>query len=155
MNKKYNRYNLYCECAREAIKFQGLGDDIDEDVLNFTFDTLTLETDLDWVDIKTDDGELIGFLVVSKNPELFPGIEYDVDCMYILPDYRRQGYMSKMIKKYLEDNPGTYSYSVLVGNDVSLSFWDKIIYDNNCIPIELKNPYIYKEYVFGAFKKEV
>lgn len=150
MNKKLERFDLYCMCARESIAFQGLGE-IEEDVLDYTFDALMLETDFYWVDLKADNGDFIGFLTIRPAPNS-SGTDYDIDGVYIIPEYRRQGYMSKKIKEILDVNPGSYSYGYLVNDEISRNFWDKIISENNCEPISIDSKFEYDEWKFGGFK---
>lgn len=153
MNKEYDRYDLYCLATNEVAEFLDLGE-VDTDILDFTFDDIMSGLDYVWMDIKNDENKLIGYLSILLKPEIYPGIDFDIESMYILPEYRRQGYMSKTVKRFLDENFGGYSYCVIKEDEVTANFWQKVISDNNCKPIDVDDVYNYVNLEIRGFRRE-
>ena len=91
----------------------------------------------DWIDIFSDNGKLIGFAIIGYYPNCHPDAEVYITEAYIIPEYRRQGYMHKTITQYIKNNHGTYCLFIVKNNDIALQFWQKVFADNGYKQIEL------------------
>jgi predicted acetyltransferase len=98
--------------------------------------------DCTWHDIWMDD-QIIGFIVIGKHaPYCHPDTDYAICEAYILPEYRRRGLMTSVVRSLVEDDPGRYSLLVLVGNKYAQKFWPKVFASMRYKSCDLDEQYV-------------
>lgn len=80
-----------------------------------------------WLDIR--DGK--GFVIIAKGKGYMTKMDcqYYIGDVYLKPEYRRQGIMTKVFKELFAENPGKYGLYIMDNNKVAHSFWSKLVGD--------------------------
>lgn len=87
-----------------------------------------LFTGYEWLDIFSDDGQIVGFLILGKRGRDVPeGADYFIEQAYIRKEYRRKGLMTKALERYVrQGHYGKYALWVLEGNVIAQLFWQSV-----------------------------
>ena len=114
------------------------------------------DTNSEWVDVFSEDGKIIGFIIIGYTPNCHPDADFYIEEAYIQPEYRRKKYMFRAVTKFLKYNGGTYCLFIVNRNTPALNFWHYVFKENGYLPVELTNivplePYL-KQYGFGREK---
>ena len=95
-----------------------------------------------WHDIWMDD-QIVGFIIVGVQvPYCHPEADYSICEAYILPEYRKRGLMTAVVRSLVEDDPGRYSLLVLDGNKYAQAFWPKVFASMRYKPCSLSDEYV-------------
>ena len=90
-----------------------------------------------WHDIHMDD-QIIGFIVMANRvPYVHPECDYAICEAYIIPEYRRRGLMTQVVRSLVEEYPGQYCLLVLDGNEYAKKFWNKVFASMRYEPCDL------------------
>lgn len=111
------------------------------------------DSNVEWVDVFSDEGDIIGFIIIGYTPNCHPDADFYIEEAYIQPEYRRKRYMFRAVSKFLKYNGGTYCLFIVNTNTPALNFWHKVFRENEYAPVELTDvvpvePYL-KQYGFG------
>lgn len=94
-------------------------------------------TDCTWHDILMDD-QIIGFVIVGSHaPYSHPFSDYSICEAYVLPEYRKRGLMTSVVRSLVEECPGKYSLLVLDHNEYAKNFWSKVFASMRYVPYDL------------------
>ena len=112
MNNFEMKYKLFCDYTREIHTMRGIKP-LDDESMKFLYDSYITETKVEWVNVFSDTGDVIGFFIIDFYPNCHPDADFYIEEAYIVPEYRKCGYMSKAISQYVNTNPGTYFYFIV------------------------------------------
>lgn len=82
-----------------------------------------------WVDI-TLCGQIVGFVIIgekSKGHDVHPQFDYFIEQTFILPEYRRNGFVSRSLMSFIKYHKGRYGLEVLQKNFKAQEFWKDLI----------------------------
>jgi predicted acetyltransferase len=77
------------------------------------------------------DNSVAGFLLLNEPPYTFKEVDYCVNELFILNNYRQKGLARTAIQLVFNQFPGKYVIFQLADNARALSFWRKIYEENN------------------------
>lgn len=91
-----------------------------------------------WGDIYAEGGEtVVGFLIIGHSPNCHPDADFYIEEAYIKPEYRRQGYMSAAVSRFISEHQGTYCLFILNNNTAAQHFWPKLFAELGYLPCDL------------------
>lgn len=134
MNPKYEMISRYLD---ELTDIGGLPRKTEEEKQEY-FSVMMREPNMDWKDIRVD-GKIIGFLVTGTPPNCHPDADYYLEETYIIPEYRKQGYMSSAASEFLETHPGTYCLLIMDRNGYAIRFWQHRFTEAGYVPCPLSD----------------
>lgn len=127
LTRRYRLYGYYCDELNEYCVEKMTDADICITLLEYTQRSKE-DPNFEWIDVMSEEGEVIGFLIVIKNPEW--DIDYFIAQTYISQRFRRQGIMKKVVTDYLTNHKGKYGLYILDKNYKAKTFWKSI--ENEC-----------------------
>lgn len=135
--QELQRFRLYrnyvkelSEYDRELAKYTK--NEIDEWARRYMYDPYSA-----WIDIVVRD-DLVGFVIISSTDgDCHPDCDFYINQAYIRPEYRNHGYMTGIVKNFINNNPGKYGYDVIVGNKKADRFWQDLFEDMGGIRVPL------------------
>lgn len=131
------RHSLYADYIKdlEAIKGKPFPD-TDEEKRQWCQDYID-QNHCNWIDI-TQDGLIVGFLIICTFPECHPDCDYFISQSYVHPDYRKHHLMTNAVHKFVTEHTGNYCLMILKRNDYAKRFWFNLFQDLNYKPLDLR-----------------
>lgn len=117
------RYRLLSDYLDELWSIKGLPPMPEAEKLKL-YTELTGTAYTHWIDIRKEK-EIIGFLIIGTAPNCHPDADFYIEEAYIIPDFRRKGYMSAAVSEFEKAHKGTYCLFVLNENTPAKLFWEK------------------------------
>ncbi len=75
-----------------------------------------------WIDIYSNNGILIGFLIVARNLRLHGDGLYICEA-YIIPEFRKNGYMTTEVNRHLQGYEGNVFFEIYDKNNRAINYW--------------------------------
>lgn len=91
-----------------------------------------------WIDIKDGD-TVIGFLVMGYGKNCHPDADFYIEESFILPAYRKKGFMRNTVFEFMKTHKGIYCLYVLEENKKAKQFWQHVFAEVNYQPCILKD----------------
>lgn len=84
-------------------------------------DSMIVESLLRASDVKLikESDTVVGMMVLQNDGEY-------IDCLYILPEYRRKGIAEKFVRNYIEENKMPSELHIVHNNGPAKHFWNKV-----------------------------
>lgn len=139
------RRELYVDYLRELNKIEGITP-LSQTAAEECMDKILYQGDTTWYDIRLENGEIVGFLIIGQNTNCHPDADFFIDQAYILPKFRKRGLMTKAISEFIEENRGRFCLFIIDNNTYARSFWFKTFAGLGYVPLYLRD--------VGALKDE-
>lgn len=139
MTIKRARYGLYRKYIKELAKYDHeLRYITPTEVNDWAKEYIEDKKYTTWIDLYHEN-KIIGFIIITHNGEdCHPDCDHFISQTYVLPEHRRNGYVTKTIIEYMKKYPGIYGYDVIIGNNKAKEFWTKLFDNIKANPVQLK-----------------
>lgn len=147
-----NREKMFLDYKRELCAIDGT--DLPDPVEAYLDSCNFFQTDRDskWIAVTDEAGEEVGFLVVLSGRHVAEGVDYFIEDVYILPEYRRKGIMTKVASEFIDNHDGVYAMEIIDRNEAAHKFWGKIV-DGRWVGEPKRVHELYQEYAFDTRKE--
>lgn len=125
------RQQIFIQYLRELEQYLPDQEYSEQDEVDY-FHTLRTNPNLIWVDVYNET-DLVGFVVIDSSPRY---ADWHIVETFIVPEYRRQHYMSNALQTFMATHPGTYSLYILNQNQVAKHFWATLFANVGYVLIE-------------------
>lgn len=117
------RCALYDEYCKELSKFDPQIYASRTEVMKWCQDYM--DENYTWLDI-TVAGRTIGFIIIGEKAlgaDISPQFDYFIEQTYIMPDYRRKGFVFNVLNKFVSKHKGKYGLLIIQNNFKARDFW--------------------------------
>ena len=138
MKKLYRiRHKLYADYVKELEKIRNLPfPDSNAEKRKWCQDYLD-NSYYNWIDIRDNNSEIIGFLIIGTKPDCHPDCDYFICQSYIIPENREHHFMTNTVYEFVTNHKGKYCLMILDSNEYANNFWFKLFKDLGCKPMAL------------------
>lgn len=138
MSAIMQRYYLYEYYLDELASIRGKEWEDTEEERKEWCTSYMRDTDYVWIDIKSHNS-VIGFLLVGTGKDCHPDCNYFIAESFILPAYRKRGFMSSAVQSFVLEHPGKYCMLIIKKNDYAKEFWNRLFSKIGYESFDLRN----------------
>lgn len=127
MSTYEEKHALYQQYIRELDTFRETPIQMPENEVRKICDEYINASNSSWKNIHDPvSKKLVGFVIIGKEfPEKHPDSLCSVAQAYVLPEFRKKGFMTAVMADYMTGHKGIYSLLIMEENEYAKGFWKR------------------------------